>query len=301
MTDPIDKITTLSSANGVASRSRFHPLWVAWLSQHRRWVPTLVLIPALYGLGWLVMQPIAQLIPDLPIASRDLLGTIISLLLFLIVLPSWVRIRWSTRHPWRQLGLNRASSGPKRSRALLRGLRWATALLVLISLISLGGQWAYWLGDLPFPRLINALLLCFGVGLAEELLFRGWLWGELNFLIGARRAVPAQAAIFSLVHTRFNLGFWPMVGLLVGLFLLGMALATRRRLDQGSLWGCVGLHGGLVGGWFALQSGLLQWSPQSPLWLTGPGDNPLGGLVGIVAMGSLVAVQLTALARAARP
>ena len=301
MTDPIDKNTTLSSANGVASRSRFHPLWVAWLSQHRRWVPTLVLIPALYGLGWLVMQPIAQLIPDLPIASRDLLGTTISLLLFLIVLPSWVRIRWSTRHPWRQLGLNRASSGPKRSRALLRGLRWATALLVLISLISLGGQWAYWLGDLPFPRLINALLLCFGVGLAEELLFRGWLWGELNLLLGARRAVPAQAAIFSLVHTRFNLGFWPMVGLLVGLFLLGMALATRRRLDQGSLWGCVGLHGGLVGGWFALQSGLLQWSPQSPLWLTGPGDNPLGGLVGIVAMGALVAVQLTALARAARP
>ena len=301
MTDPIDTNTTLSSANGVGSRSRFHPLWVAWLNQHRRWVPTLVLIPALYGLGWLVMQPIAQLIPDLPIASRDLLGTTISLLLFLIVLPSWVRIRWSTRHPWRQLGLNRASSGPKRSRALLRGLRWATALLVLISLISLGGQWAYWLGDLPFPRLINALLLCFGVGLAEELLFRGWLWGELNLLLGARRAVPAQAAIFSLVHTRFNLGFWPMVGLLVGLFLLGMALATRRRLDQGSLWGCVGLHGGLVGGWFALQSGLLQWSPQSPLWLTGPGDNPLGGLVGIVAMGALVSVQLTALARAARP
>ena len=301
MTDPIDTNTTLSSANGVGSRSRFHPLWVAWLNQHRRWVPTLVLIPALYGLGWLVMQPIAQLIPDLPIASRDLLGTTISLLLFLIVLPSWVRIRWSTRHPWRQLGLNRASSGPKRSRALLRGLRWATALLVLIRLISLGGQWAYWLGDLPFPRLINALLLCFGVGLAEELLFRGWLWGELNLLLGARRAVPAQAAIFSLVHTRFNLGFWPMVGLLVGLFLLGMALATSRRLDQGSLWGCVGLHGGLVGGWFALQSGLLQWSPQSPLWLTGPGDNPLGGLVGIVAMGALVSVQLTALARAARP
>ena len=301
MTDHIDTNTTLSSANGVASRSRFHPLWVAWLNQRRRWVPTLVLIPALYGLGWLVMQPIAQLIPDLPIASRDLLGTAISLLLFLMVLPSWVRIRWSTRHPWRQLGLNRASNGPKRSRALLRGLRWATALLVVISLISLGGQWAYWLGDLPFPRLINALLLCFGVGLAEELLFRGWLWGELNFLIGARRAVPAQAAIFSLVHTRFNLGFWPMVGLLVGLFLLGMALATRRRLDQGSLWGCVGLHGGLVGGWFALQSGLLQWSPQSPLWLTGPGDNPLGGIVGIVAMGALVSFQLTALARAARP
>ena len=198
----------------------------------------------LYGLGWLVMQPVAYLMPALPTASRDLLGTAISLLLFLIVLPSWVRIRWTTRHPWRQLGLNRASGSPQRRQGLLRGLSWATALLVFISLISLGGNWAYWLGDLPVPRLINAFLLCFGVGLAEELLFRGWLWGELNLLIGTKRAVPAQAAIFSLVHTRFNLGVWPMVGLLVGLFLLGMALATRRQLDQGSLWGCVGLHGG---------------------------------------------------------
>ena len=113
--------------------------------------------------------------------------------------------------------------------------------------------------------------------------------------------MPAQALIFSLVHTRFNLGGWPMLGLLLGLFLLGIALATRRRLDQGSLWGCVGLHGGLVGGWFVLQAGLLQWSPQAPLWLVGPGGNPLGGLVGILAMGLLLSVQLTALARAARP
>ena len=283
------------------ARQRFHPLWVAWLTQNRRWVPTVVLIPVLYGLGWLVMQPISQLLPGLPIASRDLLGTAISLVLFLMVLPSWVRVRWTTRHPWRQLGLNRASGSAKRRQALIQGLGWAASLLLLISLISLGGNWAYWLGDLRLPKLMNALLLCFGGGLAEELLFRGWLWGELTLLIGARRAVPTQALIFSLVHTRFNLGFWPMVGLLLGLFLLGMALATRRRLDEGSLWGCIGLHGGLVGGWFALQSGVLQWSPQSPLWLTGPGGNPLGGVVGIAAVGTLVAIQLTALAKAARP
>ena len=39
----------------------------------------------------------------------------------------------------------------------------------------------------------------------------------------------------------------------------------------------------------------------APLWLVGPGGNPLGGLVGILAMGLLLGVQLTALARAARP
>ncbi|MEB3159065.1 MAG: CPBP family intramembrane glutamic endopeptidase [Synechococcus sp.] len=247
------------------------------------------------------MQPLARLLPGLPIATRDLLGTVISLAIFIVVLPSWVRIRWSTRSPWKQLGLQRSNAAPSGCVGLVRGLSFAAGLLLLISLISFAGRWGYWLGDVELAQWLNGLLLCFGVGLAEELLFRGWLWGELTLLIGTRRAIPAQALIFSLVHTRFNLGVWPMLGLLLGLFLLGMALATRRNLDQGSLWGCVGLHGGLVGGWFVLQAGLLQWSPQIPLWLIGPGGNPLGGLVGILAMSLLLGVQLTALARAARP
>jgi len=217
------------------------------------------------------------------------------------LLPSWVRIRWNSPKPWESLGLRHSDGPPRRSFPLIRGLGWAGALLLLIIAITLLGSWGQWLGELDLPKLANALLLCFGVGLAEELLFRGWLWGELNLLIGRRWALPGQALLFSLVHTRFNLGLWPMVGLLVGLFLLGMALATRRRLDGGCLWGCVGLHGGLVGGWFVLQSGLIQFSPQSPAWITGPGGNPLGGAVGIAAMAALLALQLTALAKAARP
>ncbi|WP_371411149.1 CPBP family intramembrane glutamic endopeptidase [Synechococcus sp. UW140] len=283
------------------AKQRFHPGWTAWLKQPWSWIPTVTLIPILYGLGWLVMQPVAQLLPALPTATRDLMGTGVSFALLLLVLPSWVRIRWGTRHPWRELGLSSSRKGPQRSRALLYGLGLAAALLLLISLISLGGHWGYWLGDLTLPELINAVLLGFGVGFVEELLFRGWLWGELTLLIGPRRAMPIQALIFSLAHTRFNLGLWPMLGLLLGLFLLGMALAMSRRLNQESLWGCIGLHGGLVGGWFALQAGLIQWSPQSPLWLTGPEANPLGGLVGILAMMVVLAFQLTALAKAARP
>lgn len=261
----------------------------------------MTLIPVLYGLGWLVLQPIRLMVPARELPSQDLIGTGISVLFFLLVLPSWTRTRWGTRHPWRELGLKASADQPTSSHCFLIGLAWAAALLSIICVISFGGQWGQWLGDFSAAKLMNALLLCFGVGLIEELLFRGWLLGELNLLIGAKRAVPAQAVIFSLVHTRFNLGFWPMLGLLIGLFLLGMALATRRQLDGGSLWGCVGLHGGLVGGWFALQSGLIQWSPESPFWLTGPGDNPLGGMVGILCFAALVRYQLTAFAKAARP
>ena len=282
--------------------SRFHPLWVAWLNQPWRWVPTLTLIPVLYGLGWLLVQPVARLIPGLTIPSRDLMGTLVSELLFIVVLPSWVRLRWNSRQPWSQLGLTRTRQEPPRRAALLKGMGWALTLLLVISLISLSGRWSYWIGDLDAGEILNAFLLCFGVGLAEELLFRGWLWGELTLFMDARSALIGQAAVFSLVHTRFNLGVWPMLGLLTGLFGLGLVLGLRRRLDQGSLWGCVGLHGGLVGGWFLVhQAGLLQWSPQTPFWLSGPGGNPLGGVVGIVAVTALLMLQLTALARAARP
>ena len=261
----------------------------------------MTLIPLLYGLGWLIMQPTVLFLPGLPLQWRGLLGTLCSALLFLVLLPGWVRARWISQHPWRSLGITGAGDGNTLLKPLLLGLAGAGALLLLISVITISGHWGYWLGDLNAEKQLNAVLLCLVVGLLEELLFRGWLWGELKLLIGARLALPIQALIFSLVHTRFNIGIWPMLGLLSGLFLLGLVLAIRRRLDHGSLWGCVGLHGGLVGGWFALQSGLIQFSPQSPLWLTGPGDNPLGGVVGILAMASLLVYQLTALAKAARP
>ena len=161
-----------------------------------------------------------------------------------------------------------------------------------------------WRGELDATQLTNAVLLCFGVGFAEELIFRSWLWTELQEMIGSRRAALAQASIFSLVHTRFNLGLGAMGGLLIGLFLLGMVLARQRQSDRGSLWGCIGLHGGLVAGWFLLQNGLLQLSPNAPPWLVGPGGhspNPLGGLIGILSLLILLLIQRTAVANALRP
>ena len=264
----------------------------------------MVFIPALYGLGWVAVQPLGLLLAD-PTSSRlSLIGTFASLLLFVLVLPTWVRNRWNQPHPWLTLGLRRHRHAPSSGRCLIAGLLQSLALLTLISLSLVLGSWGRWLGELNAADALNALALCFGVGLAEELLFRGWLLGELSQFTGSRTAVVTQALIFSLVHTRFNLGVLPMLGLLIGLTLLGLVLAIQRRLNEGSLWGCVGLHGGLVGGWFALQGGLLQISPSAPQWLIGPGGahpNPLGGLVGIAALTVLLGRQLTALARAPRP
>ena len=258
----------------------------------------------MYALGWLIAQPIGLLTPAVSASRLSLIGTVITFVLFILVLPSWVRQRWNSRQPWLTLGIRSRRGEASAASCLAQGLLRSAGLLALICLPLLLGSWGRWLGELTTADVVNALLLCFGLGLAEELLFRGWLWGELNAFTGPRTAVIGQAMIFSLAHTRFDQGFLPMLALLTGLLLLGLILAVQRRLDGGSLWGCVGLHGGLVGGWFALRAGLLQVSPRAPEWLIGPGGahaNPLGGLVGIIALSVLLWRQLTALAKAARP
>ena len=112
---------------------------------------------------------------------------------------------------------------------------------------------------------------------------------ELKNQFGLKRAIIGQALIFSIVHIGFDLPFLQMLSILTGLFLLGILLSLVRLKDKNSLWGCIGLQGGLVGLWFITNNGLLAISKNSPKWLVGPGiinTNPLGGIFGI----SLIAI-----------
>ena len=268
------------------------------------WLPTVLFIPLLYALGWLAALPLTLL--GLPTDQLSLTGTVLSFVLFLALMHRWVAVRWSAEKPWAALGICRANpqEQPTPAAALLKGLLIAAGLLTVITSVVLLEGSGDWRGEVDATQLTNAVLLCLGVGFAEELIFRGWLWAELNQMLGSRRGAVAQASIFSLVHTRFNLGLGAMSGLLVGLFLLGMVLARQRQSDRGSLWGCIGLHGGLVAGWFLLQSGLLELSPNAPSWVVGPGGNapnPLGGAVGLISLLILLLIQRTAVAKALRP
>ena len=233
------------------------------------WLPTVLFIPLLYALGWLAAVPLTLL--GLPTDQLSLTGTVLSFVLFLLVMPRWAALRWSEPRPWAALGIRGAKpqEQPAPAAALLKGLLIAAGLLMVITSVVLIDGSGNWRGEVDATQLTNAVLLCLGVGFAEELIFRSWLWTELQEMIGSRRAAWAQAGIFSLVHTRFNLGLGAMGGLLIGLFLLGMVLARQRQSDRGSLWGCIGLHGGLVAGWFLLQNGLLQLSPNAPIVVGG--------------------------------
>jgi len=253
------------------------------------WWDTLLYVPLLYGLGWLAARPLAPLAPGWRPDQLDLAGVAIALLLLLVSLPRRLRRRWGCSTPWRRLGV--VASPAAGLRALLRGLLKALLLLAPLLLLLLAGGAARWRGSLEPATALNALALLLGVGFAEELLFRGWLWDELSLRLPPQRALLLQALVFALVHPWYRLPGLAAPALLGGLILLGVALALQRRADGGLLWGAVGLHGGLVGGWFALQAGLLQIGPQAPAWLLGPGGpaaNPIGGLAGWLGLAGLL-------------
>ena len=259
------------------------------------WLSTLLFIPLLYALGWITAVPLTLL--GLPAQQVSLTGTVLSFVLFLLVMPRWAALRWSEHHPWRRLGLvgrNPRNRIPHLT-SLSIGLLMSLALItVIVSLLVFTGH-GTWKGSLTINALLNCLILALGVGLAEELIFRAWLWEELTLILGATGGMLGQAALFSLVHTRFNLGLVPMLGLLTGLFLLGLALALLRHRNRGSLWGSIGLHGGLVGVWFLVHQNLVIINPSAPMWLVGPGGsnaNPLGGVVGILSLTAIVTYLL---------
>ncbi|MCP9917322.1 CPBP family intramembrane glutamic endopeptidase [Cyanobium sp. ATX 6F1] len=257
------------------------------------WLLAVGYLPLLLLSGWLLARPLALLAPGLRPDQVNLAGTLVSFALLLLTLPAWLRRRWGEPRAWRRLGV--AVPLPAALQALLRGLLKALLLLALVCAgLLLGGAARTGPGITP-AQLANALALMLGVGFAEELLFRGWLWGELALGLGGQRALLAQALIFSLVHPYpLAQGWLALLALKGGLLLLGIALALQRRSDGGVLWGAVGLHGGLVGGWFLLQGGLISLSPGAPLWLVGPGGaspNPIGGLLGWLGLAALLAVR----------
>ena len=245
-------------------------------------ISTIIFIPFLYFLGWILASPL--IFVGIEEENISLIGTIITFLIFVISLPKWFEVRWKLNNVWELVGIKKKNKNSKQSFYFLKGLLGAIFLLsaILIPIIIFKDD--IWLGEVSIDILINSLLLIFGVGFAEELIFRGWLLEELKNQFGLKKSLIFQSLIFSIVHIGFNLPLLQMICILTGLFLLGIFLSYLRLINDNSLWVCIGLHGGLVGGWFLVNNGLFDISKDVPIWLVGPGNintNPLGGFWGI--------------------
>ena len=243
---------------------------------------TILFIPFIYLLGWFSTRPF--LFIGLDTEELSLLGTILTFLIFTFSMPRWFEIRWGVCNTWIFLGVNKVDRKDKMIFYFFKGFLYALILLLAILIPLVGYEWGSWLGILSPQVLLNAILLVIAVGFAEELIFRGWMLEELKIQYGQKKAIVIQAFLFSIAHLGLDIPFMQMISILFGLFLLGILLSFLRLRDDNCLWGCIGLHGGLVGIWFIINNGLIEISKDAPVWLVGPGNintNPLGGLYGI--------------------
>ncbi|HLP88039.1 MAG TPA: type II CAAX endopeptidase family protein [Nostocaceae cyanobacterium] len=174
---------------------------------------------------------------------------------------------------------------------LLRGL--AIGLISVLVLFGLEGLLG-WLEWRPAPAflmqiILEGLLVGVGIGFAEELLFRGWLLDELQRDYSQRIATGVNAALFAIAHF-----IKPLAAILhtlpqfPALFLLGLTQVWAKNWRRGRLGLPIGLHAGLVWGYYIVNVGeLAVYSDQVPEWVTGLNNNPLQGMMGVMLMGML--------------
>ena len=250
-----------------------------------RFLSTIFFIPILYGIGWALCQPLLLL--NFEKENLSLIGTIFTFLLFIIILPYWFDIRWKISNTWVLIGITK-NKLLKNFIHFFKGILISLVLITLILLPLLQNNFISWIGEFSPSILFNSIVLGLGVGFAEEIIFRGWLIEELKFQYGTKIALTLQAILFSLVHPVSDYIFWNIIGLRLGFFLLGIFLSFVRIRDKGSLWNCIGIHGGLVGIWFFINNSLIEFKENTPSFLAGPFTqnipNPLGSFSAILIL-----------------
>jgi membrane protease YdiL (CAAX protease family) len=236
---------------------------------------------------WLPLAaPIALLIRDENLVTILTMGLLFGE--FLILLQVWGRKVYKNPHLIKSYGL----VGTRQNGwDLLTGL--GMGLLFTFSLFIVEGIFG-WLTFGPptdqFVRIVlEGLLSALGIGLAEELVFRGWLLDELQRDYSRRTVLWAGAITFAVLHFLKPLGeiIRTLPGF-PGLVLLGLILIWAKRSRFGRLGLPIGLHAGLVWGYYIINVGqLVQYSEQVSPWITGVDGNPIAGVMGLLFLGVL--------------
>lgn len=208
---------------------------------------------------------------------------------FLALVTLWGR--WLYHHPWvlRRYGL---VSTQKNGMEMLQGL--ALGIMSLIALFGIQGMlgWLTWAspsGQMS-PVILEGLLVALGVGLAEELLFRGFILDELERDYPLTHSLWISSLIFAILH--FIRPIQEMMRTLPqfpGLFILGLTLVWAKRSHHNRLGFPIGFHAGLVWGYYIISVGnWIHYTHHVPEWVSGIDQNPLSGIMGLLFLGGLM-------------
>jgi hypothetical protein len=235
---------------------------------------------------WLPLAaPIYLLVKDSNLVTILTMGLLFTEFLFLV--PRWGKQVYGQTQLLKSYGLiNTRKNGFE----LLIGL--AIGLLLTFSLFAVQGLFGLvtWQNSDNLPRIIaEGLLSALGAGFAEELVFRGWLLDELQRDYNYKISLWANSLVFALSHfikpVAAMLRSWPQFP---GLLLLGLILVWGKRSRQNRLGLSIGLHAGLVWGYYMINIGqLVRYSASVPDWVTGVNGNPLAGAVGLLFLSVL--------------
>jgi membrane protease YdiL (CAAX protease family) len=234
---------------------------------------------------WLPLAiPIATLLkwhPTKPLAAEQKLPLLAAL--YLIAPPILWGASWVEGLPFSNYGLDWKFTV---LRSLGQGLGLSVLSLIVVFMSQWLLGWVEWhtenwqrLGKVLLP----VLLLGLWIGVTEELVFRGFLFNELQQDYSLGVAAVISSIIFALLHL-----IWEQQNTLPqlpGLWVMGMVLVLARWVDSGNLGLAWGLHAGWIWGLTCLDSSeLISYTGKGPTWMTGLGENPLAGVAGFVCL-----------------
>ncbi|MGB5969320.1 MAG: CPBP family intramembrane glutamic endopeptidase [Spirulinaceae cyanobacterium] len=207
---------------------------------------------------------------------------------FLFLLPWWGKKVYQQPQIIKSYGLEFTRSNGIR---FLNGL--SLGLLLTLSLFILEGI----LGWLTFTNppvfllriIAEGFLSAVLVATAEELVFRGWLLAELQRDYNLKISLWLNSFSFAVLHfikpIPEIIRTFPQFPALV---LLGLTLVWAKRSQQGKLGLSIGIHGGLIWGYYIINvGGLITYTNQVSPWVTGVDKNPLAGAMGLLFLSIL--------------
>ena len=150
-----------------------------------------------------------------------------------------------------------------------------------------------------YSLIIDILFTSIFVGVAEELLFRVWIFEELKLFLSTNKAIFFQSLLFSIVHPyNFGESFTVNILMKIGLFLLGIYLNLLRINNYPNIFPSIASYGGIVGSIFLAKS-IFEVQENYPFLIYGNQYdnfiNPISGFIGIFTLFILNIVQTKSL------
>ena len=255
--------------------------------------PTRLLI--FTGVLLIIWLPLAipiylELMPD-----RNLAGIITMALLFIELMGLWFlwgKYVYQETNIFTRYGLNLSTANRQE---LIKGLAIGLWLCLGLFIVEAVLGWV----TIATPKIsliaiiAEGLLSALGIALGEELVFRGWIFDELQRDYGDRPTIFFSALLYAVLH--FIKPINEILRTLVtfpALLLLGIILAIAKVKHRYRLGICIGIHGGLVWGYYILNVGqLIEYTEAVPPWVTGIDGNPIAGIMGLCFL-SILAVTI---------